>query len=86
MSQTLVTNIFRKTGEIGRPTKMLAYRLKISFVAKSIYRFPSDPSAFDAGALLPVPIYSIFADLGNLLGNKRSGQAAQKNVFVILTL
>jgi hypothetical protein len=38
MSQTLVTNIFRKTGEIGRPTKMLAYRLKISFVAKSIYR------------------------------------------------
>jgi hypothetical protein len=28
--------MFRKTGDIGRPTRMLAYRWKISFVAKSI--------------------------------------------------
>jgi len=28
--------MFRNTGEIGRPTAMLAHRLKISFVAKSI--------------------------------------------------
>lgn len=27
--------MFRNTGDIGRPTNMLAYRLKISFVAKS---------------------------------------------------
>jgi hypothetical protein len=36
MSQTLVTKMFRNTGEIGRPTTMLAYLLNISFVAKSI--------------------------------------------------
>ena len=29
--------VFRNTGEIGRPINMLAYRLKISFVAKSIF-------------------------------------------------
>ena len=38
MSQTLVTRIFKNTGEIGLPISMLAYRLKISFVAKSIIR------------------------------------------------
>ena len=36
MSQTLVTRMLRNTGEIGRPTTIEAYRLKISFVAKSI--------------------------------------------------
>jgi chemotaxis methyl-accepting protein methylase len=35
MSQTLVTRIFKNTGEMGRPTTMLAYRLKISLVVKS---------------------------------------------------
>src|SRR5436190_14746997 len=42
MSQTLVTKMFKNTGEIGLPIKMLAYRLKISFVAKSIVLFLSE--------------------------------------------
>jgi hypothetical protein len=41
--------MFKKTGDIGRPTNMLAYRLNISFVAKSIrFSYPPDLDAISA--------------------------------------
>ena len=49
MSQTLVTRMLRNTGEIGFPTIMLAYLLKISFVAKSmILSYQKTCPSFDA--------------------------------------
>lgn len=72
MSQTLVTKIFRNTGEIGFPTKMLAYRLNISFVVKSILSlsFARTYSLFDAVSSDITVDYLIRAALGNA-GDRR---------------
>ncbi len=68
MSQTLVTKIFKNTGDIGLPTNMLAQRLKTSFVAKSIiFTFNAKTAShFDAVAPLHVTIYFIYVVMGSL--------------------
>lgn len=68
MSQTLVTSIFKKTGEIVRPTAKLAYRLNISRVVKSIadpYILKNSVRELDANTMLHVPIYLICELFGN---------------------
>jgi len=68
MSQTLVTRMFRNTGEMGLPTNMLAYRLNISFVAKSILlsRYKNS-SRFDAITPIQVTLYFIAKPFSNIL-------------------
>jgi hypothetical protein len=62
--------MFRKTGEIGRPTTMLAYRLKISFVAKSMVLSAQKSARWlDAHPSAQVTMYLIPA----LLSNQRTG-------------
>lgn len=53
--------MFRNTGEIGFPIRMLAYRLNISFVAKSTYYYlPAQGHIYYDAAIVLTDYFNLF--------------------------